>query len=305
MRPARTGLPSAARRRAWVWRFLSVVSSGCLFGACREFRQRVVGDRRDRGEIAVRDPFLAGEPGDVVGDRAKRQVDNGARIRRDVRRAGMHQVAMEHHHRARLAGGGDDTAFIHQLRHRLVVQRPERVGGGFQIVAGVERAVLVAFRDEHQRAVDRHYLVEEDGDVHRPRFRHAVVARPGAVILVPLPDRAFEGGLRVHLELVHVDVFAEELADRLDQARMGAEQSKGLVIGMGGEGGARRAGRLAPDLFAVGRVDLPRLVAQRLDLGLGKTVREEQVTLFVELGQLVVCQSHVSSPVAGYGSGPH
>jgi len=39
---------------------------------------------------------------------------------------------------------------------------------------------------------------------------------------VPLPDIAVEGGLRIDLVLMHVDLFLEDLHDRLDQARMRA-----------------------------------------------------------------------------------
>src|SRR5216683_1759147 len=74
---------------------------------------------------------------------------------------------------------------------------------------GREDARFVAPRDEHQRAIDRHDLVEKHRDVHRPRLRHAVVARPDAVILVPLPDVAVEGGLGVELVLMHVELFAK------------------------------------------------------------------------------------------------
>ena len=77
--------------------------------------------------------------------------------------------------------------------------------------SGVEHALLVAAGDEHQRAVELVHLVEEDRDVHRARLGHLVVVHPGAVVLVPLPDVAVEGLLAVDLELVHVDVFAEEL----------------------------------------------------------------------------------------------
>jgi hypothetical protein len=47
-----------------------------------------------------------------------------------------------------------------------------------------------------------------------------IVARPGAVILVPLPDIALERGLGVNLVLVHVKLFAEHLLDRSDQPRV-------------------------------------------------------------------------------------
>src|SRR6185312_11128548 len=77
-------------------------------------------------------------------------------------------------------------------RHRFLVERPQRIGRRRLVVTGGEHALLVAFGNDHQRAVDRQNLVEEDGDVHRPRLGHAVVARPGAVILMPLPDVALE-----------------------------------------------------------------------------------------------------------------
>src|SRR5437870_7762347 len=97
---------------------------------------------------------------------------------------------------------------------------------------GRQYAVLMTTRDEHQRTIDRHHLVEEHRDVHRPRLRHAVLARPGAVILVPLPDVAVEGRLGVDLDLMHVERFAEQLLDRLYEAGMGAEQAKPLIVGM-------------------------------------------------------------------------
>src|SRR3954452_16960450 len=115
-------------------------------------------------------------------------------------------------------------------------------------------AVLVAARDEHQRAVDRHDLVEEYRDVHRPRLRHAVVACPGAVILMPLPDIAVERRLGVDLELMHVELLAEQLLDRLDQTRMGAEQAKALIVGVRRKGGARRPRFFLPYFRPAGTV---------------------------------------------------
>ena len=191
--------------------------------AARILQQRVVGDRHDRREIAVRDPFGAGEFGDVVGAGAQRQIDDLARIGRDVRRRGMHQIAVEHQHRAGLAGRRDDAALRREPRHGVVVERPQRIGRGRGVVAGRQHALFMALRDHHQRAVDRHHLVEEHRDVHGARFRHAVVARPGAVILMPLPDVALERRLGVELELMHVDVLAKELAERFDQPRMAGQ----------------------------------------------------------------------------------
>ena len=134
-----------------------------------------------------------------------------------------------------------------------------------------------------QRAVDRHHLVEEHGDVHGPRLRHAVVARPGAVVLMPLPDVAFEGRLGIELELMDVNILAEILPQRFDQPRMAAEQTKHFVERVSGECRARRAGLLAPDLLAVEFQDRFGVVAQQRDLILGKAVREEQIALLVEL----------------------
>ena len=131
---------------------------------------------------------------------------------------------------------------------------------------------MLAPRHQHQRAVDRHHLVEEDRDVHRARLRHAVVALPGAVILVPLPDVAGEGGFGVDLVLVHVDLLAEDLLDRIDHARMRAEQPERLVVEMGGKGGARRAALLAPDLRALGVVDALGLARQQRDFLAARTV---------------------------------
>src|SRR5450830_72630 len=132
--------------------------------------------------------------------------------------------------------GGEACA--RKPRHRLLVERPQRIGGGGLVVAGGEHVLLVIFRNQQQRAVDRHHLVEEHRDVHGARVRHAVVALPGAVVLMPLPEVALEGGLGVELELVDVNLFAEQLPQRLDQARMPRQQAEHFTEGVGGEGGA-------------------------------------------------------------------
>ncbi len=172
------------------------------------------------------------------------------------------------------------------------------------IVPGCEHAVRVASRHQHQRAVDRHHLVEEDGDVHRARLRHAVVARPGAVVLVPLPDIAGERGFGVDLVLVHVDLLAEQLFDRADHAGMAGEQAVRLVVQMGGEGGARRAGFLAPDFRALLAVDGFGLGFEDGDFGGGEGFRQEQVAFLMELADLAFGQHRVAPPVFFDGSGP-
>src|SRR5215471_1726513 len=57
---------------------------------------------------------------------------------------------------------------------------------------------------------------------------------------------------------------------------------EGFVVGVGGKGGARRPGLLAPDLAAIAVQDLVRFAAQDRDLVLREAVREKQIALFVE-----------------------
>ena len=154
---------------------------------------------------------------------------------------------------------------------------------------------MLAPRHQHQRAVDRHHLVEEDRDVHRARLRHAVVALPGAVILVPLPDVAGEGRFGVDLVLVHVDLLAEDLLHRLDHARMRAEQPERLVVEMRGKGGARRAALLAPHLGPLGVVDAFRLARQQGHFFRAEQFRQKQPAFAVEIVDLLLGQLHGGS----------
>jgi hypothetical protein len=204
----------------------------------------------------------------------------------------MHQVAVEQQHRAGLAAGRDQAALVRQTAHRGAVERPERIGGRLQVVPGLQHAGLVAARNEEERAVHRRHLVDEDGDVHGPRLGHLVVARPGAVVLVPLPDLAVEGGLGVDLVLMHVEAAAQQLLDRRDQARIGAQAAEGLVVRMRGEGRTRDAGLLAPDLLAIQLEDLLGLVLQQLHLFRVEGLGEEKPALAVELGDLGIGQAH-------------
>src|SRR5262249_27020467 len=129
---------------------------------------------------------------------------------------------------------------------------------------------------------DRQRLVEEDRDIHGARLRHAVVTRPGAVVLVPLPDVTLERRFGVDLELVDVDAFAEQLLQRLDKTRVVRHPPKGVVVGVGGESGARRAGFLAPDLLAIGPKNPVGLAAQKRDLLFGEAIRKKEVALLLE-----------------------
>src|SRR5262249_48714404 len=89
-----------------------------------------------------------------------------------------------------------------------------------------------------------------------------------------------------------INAFAEHLLQRLDQARVMRHQPEGLVVGVGGESGARRAGLLAPDLLAIAPENLVRFAAQNRDLLFGEAVREKHVTLLVEGLDLFGCEVH-------------
>jgi hypothetical protein len=62
-----------------------------------------------------------------------------------------------------------------------------------------------------------------------------------------------------------VHLFAEILPQRFDEARMMRQQPEDFAEGVGREGGARRAGFLAPDFRPVGCEDGLRLGAQQRD----------------------------------------
>ena len=141
----------------------------------------------------------------------------------------------------------------------------------------------VRARDEHERAVELGHRVEVDGEVHGPRLRHQVVPRPGAVVLVPLPDVAVEGGLGVDLELVDVDRPAEHLHRRLHQARVAREPPVGVAVGVDAEGGAHGAALpLAHDLGALAREDRRQRGTQHGHLLCREELRQEEKALAVQ-----------------------
>src|SRR5262249_28304944 len=94
------------------------------------------------------------------------------------------------------------------------------------------------------------------------------------------------------LELMHVELFAKNLLDRIDHARMRAEHAERLVIEMRGKGGARRAALLAPHLGTVGVIDVDRLAGEEIDLLLAEQVGQEQPALAVEEFDLLLGQFH-------------
>jgi len=88
---------------------------------------------------------------------------------------------------------------------------------------------------------------------------------------------------------VHVELFAEELLDRLDQARVSTQDAEGLVVGVGSEGGARSAALFTPDFLPVGKVNIFRFETKNLDFFRRKVVRQEDIALFFEVCELFRC----------------
>ena len=155
---------------------------------------------------------------------------------------------------------------------------------------------LWLLRDEPQRAVELVHLVDEHREVHGARLGHVVVGLPGAVVLVPLPDVAVEGGLSVDLELVDVGAVAQELLGRLDEARMMDQRLEHRMVFVHGEGGAHHVARLlAHILLAALGEHLGDRVLQDLRLLGREVVREEQIAFVVETLELLRGELHGGS----------
>ena len=200
---------------------------------------------------------------------------------------------MEEDHRSGRTLRRDDAAVRDQLRDGLVVDRPQRIARRAQVVARRNHALLVAARNEHERPVELVHLIQEDRDVHRARLGHEVVARPGTVVLVPLPHVAVEGLLAVDLELVHVHRFVEHLHHGIDHPRMARELRERFRIKVRREIRAHRiASFLAHVLGTAHRVQARNLVGERLDLLAREEAREKEVAVAGELVELLRRELH-------------
>ena len=203
---------------------------------------------------------------------------------------------MKQDHRPGRPLGRDDAAAPDQLAYAVVIYRPQRIAGGREVVLGVDHPQLMAARDEHQRSVELIDLVKKDGDIHRARLGHLVVVLPGAVILVPLPDITVEGHLAVDLELVHVKLFAQNLPHRIDHARMAAQSGKGRAVHVRGKVGAHGiAAFFTYVLRTLLAVEQGHLIDERLHLIGIEQRRKEQVTVALEILELLLVQLHTSS----------
>ncbi len=77
---------------------------------------------------------------------------------------------------------------------------------------------------------------------------------------------------------------------------MARQQAEHLAEGVGGEGGARRAGLLAPDLLAVELEDVVGFRAQERDLFFREAIGKEDVALLVEGAKLLGAELHGRAP---------
>ena len=98
---------------------------------------------------------------------------------------------------------------------------------------------------------------------------------------MPLPDIAIKCGLGVHLVLMHIHRAIEQLHYRVDQSRMGTQSPERVIIGMRREGGARYAGFLAPDLFALLLINIASSLLKYICFFRVKCIGEKQVALFI------------------------
>src|SRR5262249_2786322 len=144
MRPTRTGLPASARARSFAARFTLLLRGGAL----RVGNEAVVGQHLDRGEVPIGDPGRALEAANRVVAAIQGEINDPARPRRQVRARGVDEIAVEEQHRARRTLGRDDAALLDETGDGGVVDRPERVARGGDVVPGLETAAAVAPRDE-------------------------------------------------------------------------------------------------------------------------------------------------------------
>ena len=93
-------------------------------------------------------------------------------------------------------------------------------GDAVEVIVRRDHAELVGTGDEHSGSVELGNVVEEQGRVDDAGLGHAVILKPGAVILMPMPDLSVMGVLGVDLELMQIDRPAEHLHCGLDDARV-------------------------------------------------------------------------------------
>src|SRR6266480_1671083 len=265
--------------------------------------QAVVGQALQRREVAVRDVPGTLEAPYVIRHRAQAQIDADPIPGREVGSGGMHQTGVKQNHRSGWTFWSHDAAALDEFPDGVVVDRPKRVAGRGGVVVRFDHSQLVAAGNEHQRSVELVDLVEEDRDVHRASLGHQIVVLPGAVVLVPLPDVAVESHLAVNLELVHIQLFAEQLHDRLDHARMARELRERQAVHVRGEVRAHRVTALLANVLrpALG-VEPRHLVYEDFDLAPREQAGKKEVAIALEPPDLFLTEFHAAFLLGGRSS---
>jgi hypothetical protein len=131
-------------------------------------------------------------------------------------------------------------------------------------------------RDEEERPVELGHLVEEEQAVGDARRGHPVLLVPEGVVLMPVPQVAAEGRLGVDFKLVDVHVSVEQLARRVDEARVFRQAAEHVVLGVRAVDGANHLAVLLGHARLVAPAeDLRQLALDDVHLGLGEAVGEQ------------------------------
>ena len=206
----------------------------------------------------------------------------------------MHQRVAENEHRAGRPLGRDQAALRHQLGHGLAIDDPERVAGRLGVQGRGHGTTPVRAANEHEGSVELGYLVEKDMEIERQRLRHAILLVVGGEVVVPLPDVAGEGLLGVHLDLLDVEVIAEDLFRGLYEARVAHEARVDVAALVQGHRRAHGVVLLLPEVFRPAFGEQSRQVRfQRVDLVKREHGRQDEEPVVLEPFDLRVRQLHL------------
>ena len=243
--------------------------------------------------LVVRAPVA----GEGVRDRVQDDGEDGARPRRHVERGAVHQGVAEDEHGAGRPLGRHEAALGDEPCHRRVVHDPERVAGRHRVEGRGGGAPPVRAADEDERAVELVHLVEEDVEVEGERLGYPVLSVVGGEVVVPLPHVPRERRLGVHLDLLDVERFSEELPGRLDEARMPRGARVDLASKVQAHGRAHRVAFLLAEVLRPPLGEEPRqLRPEDLHLRGREPRRKDQEAVVPEPLDLRIIESHCPLP---------
>ena len=256
------------------------------------------GQGRDRGEVPVVLVVRAPVAGEGVRDRVQDEGEDGAGPRRHVERRAVHEGVAEDEHRPGRSLGRDEAALLDEGRDRVLVHHPQGVAGRLHVEGCGGGAPAVGAADEDEGAVELVHLVEEDVEVEGEGFRHPVRAVVGGEVVVPLPHVPGESGLGVHLDLLDVELLAEELARRRDEPGVAHHPRVDLASKVQAHRGSYRVARLLAEVLGAPLGEEPRqLRLECLHLARREPPRQNQEALFPEPLDLGIMKLHRPSPV--------